>query len=155
MNDCCRDLSFKNDEMKEMQSISCNVTACKNQKSRCLRQYLIQFLLTTLIENRFLIIDRLRNDARNQHVVVVFQYFDYRDQKNQSSTHILESILRQIATTRCFVSKSTSNLHHRFSVQDRQSKLQDLEKTLLTTCENFSKVFIIINALNECDKNKH
>lgn len=34
-------------------------------------------------------------------------------------------------------------------------KLQDLEKILLIICKNFSKVFIIIDTLNECDKNKH
>ncbi len=141
--------------MKETQPIPCGVTACKGQESRCLRQYLIQFLLATLIENRSLVIDRLRDDARGQHAAVAFQYFDYRDQENQSPTHILGSILRQVAATRCPVPKPTSDLHHRFSVQGRQPELQDLEKALLATCGDFSKVFIVIDALDECDENKH
>ena len=39
----------------------------------------------------------------------------------------------------------------KFRDQDRKPQIQDLESTLLHVCQDFNRVFVAIDALDECD----
>jgi hypothetical protein len=99
---------------------------------------------------RSLIIDKFRNDFTGQDIGVAFFYFDYRDQDNQSPANVVASIVKQLASQKSPLPRSVVELHKRFEKQQDRPQLKDLETTLLHTCQEFHRNFIIIDALDEC-----
>lgn len=82
-------------------------------------------------------------------------YFDYRDQDHQSPEDMVGSLLKQIASVATEIHRSIVELYENHKSQQKQSPLQELEKALLVSCENFSQVFIVIDALDESDEAKY
>ena len=100
-------------------------------------------------------IDQLRDDFTNQNAAIAFLYFDYRDQDYQSPDNIVASLLKQVAATTSKLPKAVSELHEKLGDQQKRPQLQDLEKMLLLTCQDFDRVFFVIDALDECDEGRH
>jgi hypothetical protein len=88
-------------------------------------------------------------------VAVAFFYFDYRGQDYQSPANVVASLLKQLATQKSTLPFSVLELDERFKKQRDYPQLQDLENTLLLVLQEFSQVFLIIDALDECDAKKH
>lgn len=100
-------------------------------------------------------VDRLRDTFLEQNVAIAHLYFNYRDQKHQSTENMTASLLKQLAMAKAALPQSVVELYQRLKSQQRKPQQQDLEQTILTTCRNFDRVFIIIDALDECDENNH
>ena len=94
----------------------------------------------------------MRDDHVGQNIAIAFVYFDYRDQENQSLENVVASLLRQIASQKSVLPVSLADLHTKLREQNRKPQTQDLELTLLHTCCEFDQVFILIDALDECDE---
>lgn len=82
-------------------------------------------------------------------------YFDYRDQDHQSPEVMVGSLLKQIASVATGFHRSLVELYDNHKSQQKQPPLQELEKALLFSCEDFSQVFIVIDALDESNEAKH
>jgi hypothetical protein len=102
-----------------------------------------------------LVIDQLRSTFTGQDVAIAFFYFDYHDQGYQSPANVVASILKQLASQKSILPLAVTELHKRFEKQQDHPQLQDLETTLLLTCQEFRQIFIIIDALDECDAKMH
>lgn len=100
---------------------------------------------------RSLAVDQLREYFAEQNVVVIHQYFNYRDQADQTTEKTIASLLKQLAVAGHGVPKPVSELYRKFKTQERRPQLQDLEQAFLLTCQTFDRVFVIIDALDECD----
>lgn len=107
------------------------------------------------MECRSLVIDRLRDDCTSQNTAIAFLYFDHRDQDYQSPDNTVASLLKQVAATRSAIPKAVSDIYKKLGEQQKRPQLQDLEKVLLITCQEFDRVFFVIDALDECDKGRH
>ena len=108
---------------------------------------------------RSLIIDRLTNAFINENVAVAYFYFDYREQDRnaqdyQLDVEMLASLLKQLAMMRDGLPGPVLDLHERMIRQQRQPKQQDLEEALLLTFSEFHRVFLVIDALDECSKSQ-
>lgn len=88
-------------------------------------------------------------------MAITFFYFDYNDQDYQSPANVVASILKQLASQMSTLPLPITELHERFEKQRDHLQLQDLETTLLLTFREFRQIFIIIDALDECDAKKH
>ena len=102
-----------------------------------------------------LIIDKLQEDFSGQSYATVFAYFDYQDQERQISDSITASLLQQIASTNPELPEPVMNLHKQFKSKDIRPQLQDLAKTFSLVSREFERVFVVIDALDECDEGKH
>jgi hypothetical protein len=102
-----------------------------------------------------LVIDQLRCAFTDQNVAIAFFYFDYLDQDHQSPENVVASILKQLVSYKSMLPRPVAELHERLEKQRGHPKLQDLVTTLLLTCQEFREVFIIIDALDECDAKRH
>lgn len=102
-----------------------------------------------------MVIEHLRGTFTDQGVAIAFFYFDYRDQDYQSSANVVASILKQLASHKSTLPVPIAELHERFGKQRDHPQLQDLQTTLLLTCREFRQIFIIIDALDECDAKRH
>lgn len=65
------------------------------------------------------------------------------------------SLLRQIASVASEVHRYLLELYQNHESQQKLPQLQQLEKALLFSCEDFDQVFIVIDALDETDEAKH
>jgi len=87
-------------------------------------------------------------------VAVAFFYFNYRSQDYQSPVNVVASLLKQLAAQKSTLPLSILTLYERFKKQRDYPQLQDLENTLLLVVREFSQVFFVIDALDECDAKK-
>lgn len=108
--------------------------------------------LQVLTWSSSLVIDRLRDDYDGQRVAISFIYFDYREQGGQSQENVVASLLRQIASHKSVLPVSLDELCTKFRDRNRKPQIQDLELALLHVCQDFDRVFIAIDALDECDE---
>ena len=102
-------------------------------------------------------IDRLTDFFNDQDVVVAYFYFDYREQgrreqNHQSAEGMLGSLLRQLAAAKPGLPLPVIELHEKMMRQQRLPRQEDLEAALLLTCREFNRVFLVIDALDECEK---
>jgi hypothetical protein len=102
-----------------------------------------------------LVIDNLRSTFVEQGVAIAFFYFDYRDQDNQSPAKVVASILKQVASLKPKLPHPVAELHKRCEEKRDDPQLQDLQNTLLLTCQEFRQTFIIVDALDEYAVGKH
>lgn len=96
-------------------------------------------------------IDRLRDHFSEQNIVVSHLYFNYRDQVEQTAEKTISSLLKQLVIADGKIPKPVSELYQQYSSQERRPQLQDIEQTFLLTCKNFARVFVVVDALDECD----
>ncbi|KAL8786768.1 MAG: hypothetical protein Q9213_002589 [Squamulea squamosa] len=82
---------------------------------------------------------------------VAHVYFDYRDQEHQSLEEITASLLKQIAGAFLIIPSVVVGLHNKSKKQQRSPSQHDLEQTLITTCRELGTVYIVIDALDECN----
>lgn len=82
-----------------------------------------------------------------------YYFFDGRDSHKQRNFHeiVLRSLIRQI-WDRCHGSIPVAlvNLYEQFDKGGRQPPIQSLQAVLLAILHGFDQVFIIIDALDEC-----
>lgn len=101
--------------------------------------------------SRPLVIDHLRDSVVQQETVVAYVYCDYEEHENQSAEKMVASLLKQIASADHEIPEPLKRLHQKFKVQGRTPQQRDLEQTFSSTCENYTRVYIVIDALDECD----
>ena len=115
--------------------------------------------LALIILYRSLVIDRLTNAFIDEHIVVAYFYFDYYEQGHDAQNYqlddgMLASLLKQLALKKPRLSGPVLDLHQRMTRQQRPLKHEDLQETLLLTCSEFDRVFVVIDALDECNKSQ-
>ena len=68
---------------------------------------------------------------------------------------MLASLLKQLAIPKAELPKPILKLHQRLYSQEKRPQQQEIEDALLLTCHDFDRVFIIIDALDECNARRH
>lgn len=68
---------------------------------------------------------------------------------------MVRSLLKQIASVATELPSSIVELYEKQKSQQKLPQLQELEKALLFSCEDFNQVFIVIDALDESEEAKH
>lgn len=88
--------------------------------------------------------------ASNDPAIVAHVYFDYRDRGNQSLEQIVASILQQVASALPILPTAVTTFHEMFGRQCKTAKLQDFVQALMSAARDSPKVFLVIDALDEC-----
>ncbi|KAF2180392.1 hypothetical protein K469DRAFT_278267 [Zopfia rhizophila CBS 207.26] len=100
------------------------------------------------------IIDHLEDLAGRKNNPVLYFYFDYREQSEQTPFKILQTLLRQLLSTYSHVpseaSSEAAELQQRILKKQGLPGWQDLKTLFIDLC-GLSEVFIILDALDECD----
>lgn len=100
---------------------------------------------------RSLVVDHLRDNLSHHNTVVAHVYCNYREHEEQSAEKMIASLLRQLAISSPEIPQAVAELHRKFGQQKRQPLQQDFEQAFLLTCEYYERIFIVIDALDECD----
>lgn len=83
---------------------------------------------------------------------VAYIYFDFHEQDQQKPVQILASLVKQLAYQISSLPKELEDLHKRLNPQDKKPTAEELYSTLLSTFKPFSQVFLVFDALDECDQ---
>jgi hypothetical protein len=89
--------------------------------------------------------------GQNNDIAVTFFYCDFRRQHEQTVNDILLSILKQLVDGRPSLSKSIEELYSRCRAGYRRPLREDILEALQTELSTYSRVFILVDALDECE----
>jgi hypothetical protein len=110
-------------------------------------------------DTRSIVVDYLQTNFKNQNVAIACIYCNYKEQTTQTISELIASLLKQLNQDR----RSTMSVkriktfkfagrHH--DDHKTRPKLVDLVETLKSEIAMHSKVFIMVNALDECLESK-
>ncbi|KAK6531048.1 hypothetical protein TWF281_007875 [Arthrobotrys megalospora] len=77
-------------------------------------------------------------------------YCDYRDQTLQTSINLIGSLLGQLLSTLPYLPKEVIQLYERNRQERKPLEQGDVEAMLLHACQHFDRVYICVDALDEC-----
>ena len=95
-------------------------------------------------------IDHLNRTIRKEDTPVTFLYCTYTHQEEQTTTTLLRALLRQLAICSSVVPQPIQELYDRSKDQRTVLSEHELAKAVETAISTFEKVFLIIDALDEC-----
>lgn len=83
-------------------------------------------------------------------------YFDYKEQERQKPVYVLASLVKQllVANKSSDLPPAIIDLHARAEGESRRPTLEELYGVLLAASKPFSRVFLIFDALDECNMEK-
>ncbi|KAH8682874.1 hypothetical protein BGZ60DRAFT_443458, partial [Tricladium varicosporioides] len=103
-------------------------------------------ILTSIIINNL----QRGEDFENDNTACIYVYFDYKDQQRQDLTNILSSLLAQLIRIRTVISPEVKNLHNTLKTKGMYPSPEEHLQMLKSQVRSFSKVFIVVDALDEC-----
>ena len=92
-----------------------------------------------------MVIDRLCDWAKGQNATVAYFYFDFADQKEQSPTNILSSLLKQVVDG---LKNVPTKIFQAFRAQKKAIGGEIVR--ILQDISSLQQIFICIDALDEC-----
>lgn len=106
---------------------------------------------------RSLVIDYVQGKSLGASEAMVYFYFDYHGQDQQTPNAFLRSILRQLVTHMSEMPQLFLDFHERFRGDPMQSSTADLLTLFKNLCTTFDRVYVVLDALDEChiDHRKH
>jgi hypothetical protein len=96
-------------------------------------------------------VDHLQTLFQDGKVAIAFLYFNYKEQVRQTVSNLIGSLLKQIVQYRVRISDSIKSLYEHCEGRTRPT-LNDLMKALKAEISPYTKVFIIVDALDECSE---
>lgn len=94
--------------------------------------------------------DLLTKFSAHGDVVVAYVYCNYRQHQEQKSEDFLLSILKQLLQRRPQIPEEAKELYHRHQAKGSRPSCDEIRKLVHSIAELFPRVFIIIDALDEC-----
>ena len=101
-----------------------------------------------LSDRRSRVIDHLLTSAGTaQRLGVVYVYLDYNDQANQTAAGVMKSLLKQLVYQRRSLPTKLESAYDEGKLLDMNS----IVEMFLESAQQFSKVFVVLDALDECN----
>ncbi|KAF3159060.1 hypothetical protein TWF788_004016 [Orbilia oligospora] len=88
----------------------------------------------------------------DETVGVAYTYCNFKETDKQKLEHLLSSLLKQLAQTRPSLPETVRRLHTRHQSSKTRSSHDELVGALHSVAVIYSRVFIIIDALDECQE---
>ena len=81
---------------------------------------------------------------------IAYLYCNFRRQDEQNADHLLASLLKQLSQKRTSLPDSVKALYEKHKDQRTRPSFDEISRTFQSVAITFSKVFIVIDALDEC-----
>lgn len=99
-----------------------------------------------------MVIDHLKQNVSVKRYGVAYTYFDFTDQIRQKPISILANLLKQLASQIQEQPLELEKLYDKLKPENETPMLKDLQSALLAISKAFSRVFLIFDALDECNE---
>jgi hypothetical protein len=98
-----------------------------------------------------IVVDNLTTRFRNDESIgIAYVYCNFRQKNDQKTQDLLASLLKQLAQRRPFLPDSVKSLYETHRSTRTRPSLEEISGTLQSMTALYSKVFIIVDALDEC-----
>lgn len=96
-------------------------------------------------------VDHLQGAVQSQDVAVAYAYCNYKARTDQTASGLLAAILKQLVQDRPLLAKPLVSLHDYHAVRKTRLSLDGITKALQSVLIKYSRVYVVIDALDECD----
>ena len=96
------------------------------------------------------VIGQLQEIFEGEDIVIVYLYCNYRRKLEQTSLNLLGSLVQQLAQQSSGVSEELQMLYKKHIDKKSRPNLDEILEVLQSEVGRFSKVFIVLDALDEC-----
>jgi Cdc6-like AAA superfamily ATPase len=91
---------------------------------------------------------RFQDDAS---IGIAYLYFNFRQRDEQKAEDLLASFLKQLSQQRSSLPDSVRALYNHHKEKRTRPPFDEISKTLQSVAATYSKIFIIVDALDECE----
>jgi len=95
-------------------------------------------------------VDYLERRFKQEDVALAYIYCSYKEQEDQTAANLIASLLQQLVQRKSIVSEDVASLYLRHVSARTRPTLGEWSKLLQSEVHRFSKVFIVVDALDEC-----
>ncbi|KFY05234.1 hypothetical protein O988_00146, partial [Pseudogymnoascus sp. VKM F-3808] len=95
-------------------------------------------------------VDHIWKAFQGDNVGVAYIYCNYKRQETQTATNLLAAILKQLVQERPLYGELVAALYKRHADRRTRPSLEEIRTALNSVIHNYSKAYIIIDALDEC-----
>jgi ankyrin repeat protein len=88
--------------------------------------------------------------AGNLAIGIAYIYYNFRRQDEQKAEELLASLLKQLTQGRSSLPDSVKSLHDKHKDKRTRPSLAEISKALQSVAAMYSRVFIVVDALDEC-----
>lgn len=97
------------------------------------------------------VIDQLHTTYKEDDKIgIAYIYCDYRRHFDQKADDLLANLIKQLAQTQAAMPECIQSIYDQLRNQPRRPSLDELSKLLSSTSLIYAKVFIVVDALDEC-----
>ena len=98
---------------------------------------------------RSTVINRLQCTYSKRNIGIAFIYCDYKEQEQQTPVNLMSSLLQQLVEQQPVLPDEVRSLWKEHTRQRTRPGLAELSKLFQSTASRFSKIFIVVDALDE------
>jgi Cdc6-like AAA superfamily ATPase len=92
----------------------------------------------------------LQNAIQTTDMGVAYLYCNYKRQAEQTAPDLVAAIIKQLVQDRPSIAQSLSGLYQQHLVKKTRPTLEDLSTVLKSVVTNYSTVYVVLDALDEC-----
>lgn len=97
-------------------------------------------------------IDYLKQTINEQEIGVAFIYCNYKEKTIQTTVNLVASLLKQLVQTQSVIPGKLRSLYEQHIGRNTRPTLVECSELLYVELAAYSKAFIIVDALDECDE---
>lgn len=98
-----------------------------------------------------IVVDELTTRFSNDPTIgIAYLYCNFRQKDEQKAQDLLASLLKQLSEERSSLPDSVKSLYNKQKEKRTQPSLDEISRTLQSVAAVYSRVFIIVDALDEC-----
>jgi hypothetical protein len=98
------------------------------------------------------VVDHLWTHVQDKDIGVAYLYCNYKTQADQKATDLAAAILKQLIQERPSIPEPVVNLYDRHADRGTRPSLEEILSALQAVVSSYSKVYVVIDALDECQK---
>lgn len=95
-------------------------------------------------------VDHLYKSIHNQSIGVAYVFCNYKVQSEQNTLSLLSAILKQLVQAQPSAAEAANALYELHSPRKTMATVDEILNALKVTLNNFSTVYIVVDALDEC-----
>lgn len=103
-------------------------------------------------KNRATIINYIQRASPDPDIGIAYIYCNYKELEEQTITGLIASLIRQLVERRSAMPDEVQKLYQHHTGLGTRPRLADYSQLLQFIASRFSKVFLIIDALDECNE---
>ena len=106
---------------------------------------------TCSLNHRSIVVDYLTNNYAGEDTKIVYLYCDYKDQAVQTAANLIACLVRQVIGYPKVLPQQLEEMHKELQHQKRRPSFDELRKLLIALCKEYDRVYVIVDALDECE----